>query len=209
MPDRYDDPNEYNWLMREILRHETLQAMALGKLLYRHLRPSYVLDIGCGPGVYLLPFANKGSQVFGIDGASAAGECLRPGEFEQVDLRLPWLHERVALRANHDYLPRLSSFKFSLGLCIEVAEHLKPEFADTLVDTIVNNCNTVYFTGARPGQGGEGHYNEQPREYWLEKFARHGFVIHPLNGAIQGEIEQDEVYDHCHWLRWNGMLLGK
>lgn len=199
MPDRYDDTSEYNWLMEQIMIHEAAQAMSLGRLLYRHLKPRDVIDFGCGPGVYLLPFVHEGCVVRGIDGASAAGECLRRDQFSLVDLRMPW-HSGWSRPAD-------------LGLCIEVAEHIKPEYADILIKTITDNCNTIYFSGAKVGQGGEGHYNEQEKGYWIEKFNSRGFSVHPLNYEIQAEIHDfagdGGVYGHCHWLDWNGMLLGR
>jgi hypothetical protein len=31
-------------------------------------------------------------------------------------------------------------------------------------------------SAAHPGQGGVGHFNEQPRQYWIEKLAKIGFT---------------------------------
>jgi len=76
--DRYDDLEEYNWLVGEVIRHETEQAKSLGVLLWNTLRPSSVVDIGCSSGLYLLPFKERGCTVFGVDGASAAGKDLAP-----------------------------------------------------------------------------------------------------------------------------------
>lgn len=193
MADRYDDLSEYNWLMAEVEKHETEQSQALGKLLLDKLRPASVVDVGCGPGIYLLPFKDAGHRVYGVDGAPAAGRHLGEGEFELVDLRETWVHNQT----------------YDLALCIETAEHLKPEYAGQLVGLLCSLAPTVYFSAARPGQGGEGHYCERPKEFWLALFAAYGFGIHPLSAEIQAVIEVDPVYAHCHWLRWNGMLLGK
>ena len=37
------------------------------------------------------------------------------------------------------------------------------------------NSRILVFTAAFPGQGGEGHYNEQPKEYWIIKFMKYGW----------------------------------
>lgn len=190
---RYGDLEEYNWLMAEILRHETPQALHLGELLTARLHPKSVIDVGCGPGVYLLSFKAAGAEVYGIDGASGAGGSLQPAEFELVDLRNPWVPAR----------------RYDLALCIEVAEHLQPEHAGTLLTTLVACSDVIYFSAARVGQGGEGHYNEQDQSWWLREFGSHGYGLHPLNPDVQGVIGEDPVYEHCHWLRWNGMLLKK
>ena len=190
---RYQDLAEYDWLMPEILKHETSQALALGQLLYDVLLPKSVIDIGCGPGIYLKTFADLGWKVYGIDGAPAAGQCLLNECFELVDLRNPWTPD----------------CRYDLAICVEVAEHLQPIHADTLVATICACSDTIFFTAARPDQGGESHLNEQPREYWLEKFSKFRIGLHPRNDEVMRVINSDPVYEHCGWIRWNGMLLGK
>lgn len=193
MPDRYDDLSEYNWLMNEVLRHETAQALSLAALLHSRFHPQSVIDVGGGPGVYLVGFAERGCEVLCIDGAPAAGGSVQGSEFELVDLRNP-------------YHPKK---RYDLALCIECAEHLKPEYATGLIETLVACSDRIYFSAARPGQGGEGHYNEQDKAYWLDLFADHGYFLSLSNADIQGVVDADPVYDHCHWLRWNGMLVEK
>ena len=61
-------------------------------------------------------------------------------------------------------------------VCTEVAEHLPASAADRLVDLVCLATRWVVFTAAPPGQGGVDHVNEQPREYWMEKFNARGFV---------------------------------
>jgi len=193
MTERYFNLEEYTWLMKEVLKHETEQAMALGALLHDRLQPKSVIDVGAGPGIYLVPFKERGCQVLAIDGCPAGGESVAPEEFQIVDLRAAWDPPQV----------------FDLALCIEVGEHLHFEFHDTLVATLVKCAPLIYFSAARPGQGGEGHYGEATKEYWLEKFGQHGIHKHALSDQIQAHIHQDPIYRHCHWLDWNGMLLGR
>ena len=51
----------------------------------------------------------------------------------------------------------------------DVAEHLESKHADFYVECLSSgNAKKLIFTAASPGQGGEGHYNEQPKEYWIE-----------------------------------------
>jgi SAM-dependent methyltransferase len=190
---RYDDLTEYDWLHAEVDRHETDQALALGALLHDRLAPGTVIDVGCSSGVYLVPFKARGVEIYGIDGSPGAGYQLALAEFELVDLRNPWTPAK----------------RYDLALCIEVAEHLQPIHAETLVATLSRCADKIYFSAARAGQGGEGHYNEQDRGYWLEMFGRYGYARHAASDEIQQMIDRDQVYDHCHWLRWNGMLLGK
>ncbi|MHB1834055.1 MAG: class I SAM-dependent methyltransferase [Solirubrobacteraceae bacterium] len=59
-----------------------------------------------------------------------------------------------------------------LAYCFEVAEHLPPDLSDRLVRFLAQLAPTIVFTAAPPGQGGLGHVNEQPREYWIDRFER-------------------------------------
>src|SRR5262249_35076146 len=51
----------------------------------------------------------------------------------------------------------------------EVAEHLPEALADRFMSLICALAPIVVLTAATPGQGGAGHINEQPHEYWIEK----------------------------------------
>jgi len=189
---RYADLSEYDWLQEQIIFHESEQAKALGILLYDRLRPASVADIGCGPGIYLTPFKERGCTIYGVDGAPAAGEVLAPGEFELVDLRNPWTPPRV----------------FDLALCIEVGEHLMPEHHLTLVETVSKCAPTVFWSAATPGQGGEGHHGEATPEYWFGLFDQAGFSLDSeMTQALHEVIDIDPPYAHCNWLRLHSHLL--
>jgi 2-polyprenyl-3-methyl-5-hydroxy-6-metoxy-1,4-benzoquinol methylase len=67
---------------------------------------------------------------------------------------------------------------FDLVICTEVGEHLEKEHADTLIRNVADAAKTwIFFSAATPGQGGMAHFNEQPHEYWIEKFLTQGFVL--------------------------------
>ena len=166
--------------------------MALGKLLIEKLNPGSIIDVGCSSGIYLVPYLERGIEVLGIDGARDVGQHI-PGNFRVVDLRQSWTPPH----------------RYDLAYCVEVAEHLHCEFSDTLVKTVCDCSDTIFFTAARPGQGGEGHWCEQTKNYWLNLFSKYGIGLHPRNEVIMAVINPDLAYDHCGWIRTNGMLLGK
>lgn len=191
-PYRYQDLSEYDWLQNEIIKHESEQAAALGKLLLDVFNPQSVVDVGCGPGIYLLPFKDAKRYVIGIDGAPGAGKSLAPFEFVLHDLRNPY------------FTPKY----FDLAVCIEVAEHLQPEHAPTLVATVTRLAPLVFWSAARPGQGGEGHWNEKDVAYWEQLFRAEGFFLaQNATRRVHQTIDTDPVYDHCHWLRWNTAIF--
>jgi len=182
--------DDYAFLMPHIDKIETEQADYLGGLLYDVLCPLSVIDWGCASGLYLSPFASRGVTVMGIDAEPTGGGQLFPGDFYCMDIRRPIYTEH-----------------FELALCIEVGEHLHPEYADVLIENITRSVDTVFWSAARPGQGGQFHYNEQTISYWMRKFALHGFLLHPENERVLTAINRS---GKCvRWLRRNSRLLGR
>lgn len=187
---QYDDLVDYDWLMPHVDFHETEQAHALGVLLYEMFQPKSVIDVGCATGIYLLPFRERGAEVWGIDGAPAGGQWI-PDAFELVDLRNPWTPAR----------------EYDLCLNIEVAEHLKPQYADGLVKILTSCAPAVFFSAASPGQNGEGHFNCQPELYWTELFAKHGFFRDSgMTEQAHQTIDTAPEFEKCGWLRWHSCI---
>ncbi len=182
--------DDYAGLMPFIESHEAGQAAFLGELLYGALAPRSVVDLGCGPGIYLTPFKAHGCEVTGIDAEPAAGTRLN-GDFRRHDLREPF---RLEPRAD-------------LALCIETAEHLQPEFADQLVDNCTRNARIVFWSAARPGQGGEHHHHEQPPAYWEAKFAARGWEPHPRQAELLAAIAADPECRRVGWLLDNARVF--
>ncbi len=130
--------------------------------LVADLKPSSVLDVGCGVGTWLAAFADNGVQdLTGVDGEYVSRDALQiaADAFRPHDLEKPLDLGR----------------HFDLAICLEVAEHLSSEAAPTLVDSLVGAADVVLFSAAIPHQGGTDHINEQWPEYWYELFHVHGF----------------------------------
>jgi len=164
------------------------------EVLLRHFSPQSVVDIGCGTGLYLAAFAARGAEVKGYDGSEAA-------------IRKSPVKDKITFWNLEEYLP--AEKKYDLCLSIEVAEHLKPQAADTFVRTLTGMSDTLIFTAATPGQGsvGIGHINEQPHEYWIEKFVAHGFRLEAeLTRKIRKEMQAAEV---IWWVPKNLMVFKK
>lgn len=119
--------------------------------------PKSYLDVGSGTGA-MVNMAEK----IGVETVNGLDQLPRPAHprLMQVDLREPIL------------LP----IKYDLVSSIETAEHIEPEYADSLIATITQNASKrIVFTAAMPGQQGHGHYNLQSMEYWRTKFYNHGW----------------------------------
>lgn len=119
----------------------------------------YIVDVGCALGYWGL---NVPVEYNGIDnGVPEHKLVISPERYHDHDLRKP--------------IPNLFWFKAHLVLCLEVAEHLEPEHADTLIDSLCSLGNTILFSAAIPCQGGLNHINEQWQSWWAKKFASRGF----------------------------------
>jgi len=91
-----------------------------------------------------------------------------------------------------------------VAYCLEVGEHLPPELGDRLVDYLAR-FPTVLFTAAHPGQGGDDHINEQPKEYWIERFARNGMELD--RERTDRIVTAFQASDSPWWLIDNAMVF--
>ncbi|MDD5355067.1 MAG: class I SAM-dependent methyltransferase [Candidatus Omnitrophica bacterium] len=124
--------------------------------------PKTVLDLGCGTGKSLDYFISKNIEAIGIEGSKLAiSRALHPEKIIKFNL------ERC-LHLNR---------RFDLIWSFEFVEHLHPEFVDNLLNTFSNHSDRIVLSAAKPGQGGDGHFNEQPDSYWIEQFRRYGYEI--------------------------------
>lgn len=142
-------------------------AQAVVPLLLDMLRPSSVLDVGCGSGEWLFAFIHGGvHDVHGVDPHADASSHLMisTDRISRIDAAQPFRLGR----------------RYDLVLCLEVAEHLPASAAETLVESLTSHGDTVVFSAAVPGQGGHGHVNEQWLEYWVQLFEARGFRGHDL-----------------------------
>jgi hypothetical protein len=56
--------------------------------------------------------------------------------------------------------------------------------------SFANHTNRVVLSAARPGQGGEGYFNEQPASYWIELFKSHGFEFDVSGTAALQSVDE-------------------
>jgi hypothetical protein len=141
------------------------------------IQPRNMIDIGCGEGLWAREFDNHGVLSYGIDGYEYGYPfAITRDRYRQADLSKP---------LPIDLLP--AGHEFSLCLSLETAEHLPPDMADEFVAELCAFAPVVIFSAAIPGQGGEGHVNEQWHSYWVDQFSRQGF----------------ECFDYLRWEFWN------
>ena len=139
----------------------------IANALMRQFQPKYVYDYGCGPGMIIERLGAMGAFVTGFEGSVHGKAHADPSVqhcIEVADLTTMEPQSRTVDSGG-------------LVICTEVAEHLEAQHAAHLVELLCAHMSPIVFTAAPPGQGGHDHVNEQPKEYWLELFAKHGALI--------------------------------
>jgi hypothetical protein len=178
-----DHPCNYDGIIRE----ETPQAERIARY-FKERNWLNVLDVGCGPGIYVKAMRELGMNAHGVDidpRAATAPFCT----IEDIVVRahMPWL---------------CANFVLSL----EVGEHI-PEKHSWDYIRYIRNCEPklVVFSAAQPGQGGDGHINCQPRSYWCSRFNWHGYVYDAEQTARFVDYMKSGY--HMGWLVNNVMIF--
>lgn len=121
-------------------------------------------DVGCGSGAFAAEAKRRGHPITGYERSGFGRWLARRQDVNCVPFDL------------RQELSAVTAARADLAYSFEVAEHLPPPLGDRLVHFLTLIAPVVVFTAAQPGQGGSGHVNEQPREYWARRFAVHDFV---------------------------------
>lgn len=122
-------------------------------LVFGKHSPQTIVDVGCGSGEWVKAGEALGCRVVGIDGQWCPGATVK-----------------------HDLdFPLTLATMFDLAICLEVAEHLAPTHGPGLVVDLCRLAPVILWSAAVPGQGGEGHRNEQPERYWERLFNAQGY----------------------------------
>lgn len=157
-------------------------------ILHELLKPTSLVDVGCGQGAWLRAWMECGvTDVLGIDGAYTDVERLQVPSalFQSADLSKPLVLSR----------------RFDVAQSLEVAEHLPEASADGFIASLVAMASVIVFSAAVRGQGGARHVNEQPLEYWRRKFAAHGYAAFD---ALRPRVGHDHAV--APWYRYNTVL---
>lgn len=162
-------PDSVYHQQRTHLREQTINCLRSTLTLLG--LPASMLDVGCGEGAHVAWARDLNIDAFGVDlAAPDVDGFLRHNLCEplHVGRRFEWV------------------------LCWEVAEHLPPQAAETLCDTLARHLEQPYgrllFTAAPPGQSGPGHINCQPKGYWRALLEARGLHWQPKESALLGEL---------------------
>jgi SAM-dependent methyltransferase len=173
--------------------HNLLAPSEIVPVIIDLIKPNSVIDIGCGTGTFLKIFKDNGVQeILGIDGPWCDQKLLLE------NINISEFHERE-MESSLDI-----NQKYDLAVCLEVAEHLSPERADSFVKELTTISNIILFSAAIPRQGGDHHFNEQWLTYWKQLFEKYDFEIH--------DVLRSKFWDNPNiywWYKQNMVLIIK
>jgi len=179
---------------KDIENDECQQAVRLSEYIAENIFCSRFLDFGCSTGLYLneikkvLPSIESMGFEFSKD-AISAGLC---SDIIHFDLTHPLLLEKK---------PK------TLGLCLEVLEHIEDVNWKKVLENITNLCDIVIFSAALPGQGGTGHINCRDKIDWIRRFHSLGWIVD--HDATMHLLEFIKSGSHQGWFYTNVVIFIK
>ena len=149
-------------------RFQMALADKISHFVANKFKPKSIVDFGCGCGYFLKNLAELAGTTDFVGLNFPVPRAITEIDVTEVDL------------SESIYLGK----RFDLVVSLEVAEHVAESSADMFIENLTAHGDTILFSAATPGQGGEGHENEQPHEYWHKKFEFHGYeprdIIRPI-----------------------------
>lgn len=166
---------------------ENTYCTAVWDFLIAEFTPSSICDVGCGEGHLIEYFRRKGIVVTGIDGLPENKENAPRIVKESIII--------------HDYQKPQPDVKFyDMVVSCEFVEHVAEEFLNNYLEQF-NNCETLVFTHAIPGQHGHNHVNCKDDLYWQDLLGINGFILLPSHTRYARELAGNSF--------WNTVLIFK
>jgi SAM-dependent methyltransferase len=165
-------------------------ARTILEIAAQYFSAKSMLDVGCGLGTWLAVAQQMGIEVAGVEGPWCEIDKL---EVDRGLVKITDLEKPIELGRRFDF-----------AVCLEVGEHLSPNAAPHLVDSLVRHSDLILFSAAIPFQGGHHHVNEKFLNYWLDLFAQQGFIGVDI---FRAQLWTDSSIHW--WLRQNLVLIGR
>lgn len=180
---------DYNWGL--MVQEESPMALRLAEWLNEFAHDEMTLcDLGSGPGHF-----------------AEAIESRTPIQVDAYDIEFQ-SKDVLPLDLTKDSVSNCG-LPYDIALCLEVAAHIEERFAR---DVVMNVCNSIHpktgmviWSAARAGQGGVGHVNCKPPEYWLRLFHEEDMRLCVKETA--NLIEFMKRGPHMGWFVRNVMVL--
>ena len=137
----------------------------IAEKIINNFHPKTVLDMGCAFGYLVEALRKKGVEAYGID----ISEYAINNAEESIK---PYVKNMSALDELPDDFPK----HFDLVVSIEMIEHLYEEDGLKVIDKMVSYADKVLISSTDDDFDDVTHVNVQKKEYWVDKFAKKGFL---------------------------------
>jgi len=139
---------------------------AIGKHIFETIRPSSIIDLGCGVGSYLEGVFFAGCK--DIKGVELSYGMAKKYIVEDIS---PYIEENDA--TSNMGIVRT----FDCVMSFEVAEHIDPIGTEKFIENLTTlSSNYIVMTAAPPGQSGTGHINLREKSFWINSIKAKGFI---------------------------------
>ncbi len=121
-----------------------------------------IVDFGCGNADYAKRLYLEGKNVNAFDG-NPNTPAMTEGFAKVLDLSVPFDLQK----------------KYECVISLEVGEHIPKEREQVFLDNLDKHCKQcIILSWALPGQGGDGHVNEQPNSYIIDQMTSRGYTFY-------------------------------
>lgn len=121
-----------------------------------------IVDFGCGNADYAKQLYMEGKNVDAFDGNPNTPEMTK-GFAKVLDLSVPFNLGK----------------KYECVISLEVGEHIPKDREQIFLDNLDRHClQCIILSWALPGQGGDGHVNEQSNRYIIDQMRSRGYSFH-------------------------------
>lgn len=139
---------------------------SIGKHIFETIRPSSIIDLGCGVGSYL-------------EGAFHAGCKDIKGIELSYDMAKKYIIEDISPYISEGDVTRDLGIdrRFDCVVSFEVAEHIDPNGTEKFIENLTDLSNGyIVMTAAPLGQRGTGHINLRDKTFWIDSIKAKGFL---------------------------------
>ena len=136
--------------------------------------PKRAADLGCGRGHYCAILKGCGWPV--VDGYEGTPNIASLGVYNNI--------MTLDLSKRH-----WVAIEYDFTLCLEIGEHIPKKHEQTFIDNVCDFVSKdLVLSWGIPGQGGTGHFNEQPNDYVIGEFGKRGLKFDEEKSRILREV---------------------
>jgi len=178
------DPETGIWELATAKKKHRHDHYLLASILKFYTSPDIkmIADLGCGDGWYchILSKIWKHATIHGYEGTPGINETGYYKDIFTIDL------SKI----------RYVDIDYDLVLCLEVGEHIPKQHEQKFLDNVKRFASKyLVMSWAIPGQGGTGHFNEQPNDYIISQMDDRKFKY---NDKVSQKLRQ---YTEKKWFR--------